>query len=467
MRADFLRKRDFTRQELAAFGFKKTILTLIVSGPRAVLIRTTHQHQYVMRVVSASTGAFNLARAAALLEADLAASTIVVVGHTRANAVAVAERYVPAGTQVMPLLLTETDPQYLAVVAKHVDETDEFVLEQVGFKVPPSLPPMQQRVWERLGNDGYELLAAQSVFASARSAPHIAAQTLLAFRKALASKKGRDGLVALQLGWNVVVQAYVALENLAAFYESLRATVDGDYAAFAPTYLRFGRTDDLAQHTVQNTFQRFGAPGAEKDVARTFSIPLHRGHLKEYGLATCNVDPDKLVALGRVTVEALVERFRRLSALVVVNAAPAGQLSYNPRKSLAKRAYDALHHGFSLVLPVLAPYPQVLSVYGGFLNEDDFAAEVRARDFGGIMLDLDPATGTTSRIIAPSTVDQLKPMANAVALATTLLHELTKYAQDKFGSADGRMPYFINASVHLTPEEYREVHRVLDELRGA
>ncbi len=467
MRADVLRKRNFTREELAAIGFKETILTLIVSGRRVVLFRSTHKYQYVLRVVSASTHAFDLVRAAALLEADLEACTIVVVGHTFPIAEAIAERYVPAGTVVMPLLVAETDPQYLTVVAKHVQETDEFVLEQVGFKIPRPLPVMQQRIWDRLGNVGYDLLAAQSVFASARSAPHIAAQTLLAFRKALSSKKGRDGLVALQLGWNVVVQAYVALENLAALYESLRATADGDYNAFAQTYLRFGRTDGLAQHTVHNSFQSLRAPGSEKEVARTFSIPLHRGHIKEYGLATCRVDPDKLVALGKATVNALMERFHRLAALVIFNAAPAGQLSYDPRKSLAKRAYDALHHGFSIVLPVLAPYPQVVSVYGGFMDEDAFAADVRARDFGGIMLDLDSVTSATSRIIAPSTPDQVKPFANAVALATILLHELTKYAQDKLGSVDGRMPYFMNASVHLTPEEYRELHRVLDELRGA
>lgn len=82
------------------------------------------------------------------------------------------------------------------------------------------------------------------------------------------------------------------------------------------------------------------------------------------------------------------------------------------------------------------------------------------------MLDLDANTGSVSRIIAPATVAQLKPFAHAVILGTTMLHELTKYAQDKFGSVDGRMPYLINSSLALTADEYQELHRCLDVLRG-
>lgn len=458
--------RPLSRDELAALGFEETVLTLLAIGHRVMLMRSTMRHQYVLRVVSCSQTAFNFARAVTLLEADPAQSTIVVFGCARDEAEALAERFLPVGTVFEPLLLANVDPKYQLVAMRHAHETGEYVKEQIGFKIPKPLPPSIQRTWDRLGNDGYELLAAQSVFAASRAAPRVAAQAMLAFRQANASKKRRDGLVALQLGWNVVMQAYIALENLAAFYESLRATVGGEFSTFATTYLRFGRTDALAQHTVQNTFQRLGSTGGEKDLARTFSVPLHRGHLEEYGLNPCAVDPDKLVAIGKTTATVLAERFRRLGALVVFNASPTGQFPYDPRKTLAKRAYDALHHGFSLVLPLFAPYPQAVTVYGGFLDEDEFAADVRARDFGGLMLDLDVASGTTSRIVAPSTLAQLKPFANAVTLGTTMLHELTKYALDKFGSVDGRMPYLINSSLQLTPEEYRELRRCLNVLCG-
>ena len=456
----------FTVEELANAGFKETILTLAASNGRVMLLRSTNAHQYVVRIVSSTAAGFDFVRAAKLLEADIDASTIAVFGKTMEGATRLAERYVPVGVGVLRFIYDEMDPQYKVIHARHAKETGDDVREQIGFKIPRPLSAPKHRILDRLGPTGYDLLTAQSVLSGSRSAVRVAAQTLLAFRAAKAKKKGRDGLVALQLGWNLVTQAYVALENLAALYESVRATNDGDYSAFASTFLRFGRTDKLAQHTVQNTFQRLGGADGEKDLRRTFGVPYNRGHLKDVGLDGCAVDPDSLVAIGRGTIAMLGERFRRLGELVVFDASPSDTLSYDPRKAMAKRAYDALHHGFALVLPVLAPYPQVVAVHGGFVDEDDFAQGVRDRDFGGLMLDLDPATGTTSRIIAPATVDQLKPFANAVALATTMHYELTKYAQDKFSSVNGRMPYLINASLHLTQDEYRQLHGCLDHLLG-
>jgi hypothetical protein len=449
---------------LAALGLQETVLTLCATRERVVFMRSTFANQDVLRVVSCSRSAFDLEYCAEILEADPVRSTFAVIDRTSEAAQRVADSLLN-GITVRIVALSEARPEYQHVIREHLAEHGEFVQEQFGFRMAPALPPRLRRMWERLGDHGFELVAGQSVLASSRAASRVVAHTMLTYRRADPTHP-RDSIAQLHLAWNVVAQAFVALENIAAFYESLRATKHGDFKRFAPTFLRFGQTSKAHRRdTIHNTFTRLGGPNGEKDLAETFCVPLHRGHLKEYGLEQCAVDPDKLVAIGKQTATILAERFRRLADWVVFGTAPPPGVSYNPKKSSAKRAYDALHHGFSLALPVLAPYPQSVSLVGGYLDDGDFAEQRRARDFAGDMLVLDESTGSVRRIRGPATVAELKPFAHAVLLATTWLHELTKYTEDKFCSLDGKMPYLINSSLQLLPGEYAELQRCLDQLR--
>lgn len=124
--------QPLSREALTALGLKETILTLVARNGRVILMRSTAAHQYVLRVVSCAQPVFDFARAAQILDADPSQSTIVVFGDSTADAEALAESFLPAGTIAMTSPLATLDPKYGHVVDKHAHETGEYVREQIG-----------------------------------------------------------------------------------------------------------------------------------------------------------------------------------------------------------------------------------------------------------------------------------------------------------------------------------------------
>jgi hypothetical protein len=427
---------------IAMLGLKSTILTVCAGAGRVVLMRSTLEHQFVIRAVSTSPDTFDFLVCCATVGAQPDDASVFVCDF-EGDSDALADAVLPHGMDHFTMDLTQLRPQLRMVAEDQFMETASPAIAQYGFKNPPLLSPGQTIMYERLGDNGYEILSAQSMFARTRAACRAVSQTVMEFRRKPHRGGAREKLAKLHLAWNIVMQAYVAIENVAAMYEALGATVNGDYKAFATTYLRFGHVGPAAQHTAHNTFQKLGSASAAKELARVLSIPIHRGHIKEYGLEGCGVDPNRLVAVGVNTLDILLHRIRRLGSLVVFSETEGTMLPYNPRKSAPKKAYDAVHHGFSHIFPVLAPYPQMISLHGGFIDEDAFAAEIHRRDLDGAMLTLDGATNRIERLVAPGRMEDVKPFVQAVFLATTMLTELTNYATDKFQSPRGIMPYFI------------------------
>ncbi len=328
-----------------------------------------------------------------------------------------------------------------------------------------SLSPILQRALERLGYEGFEILQGQNILAQSKSTCDVANASLLAYKHWTAPP--RRAYSKLLIAWNVVIQAYLALEMLAALLAAMETAGKVGEVTFGCAFLQFGRREPgIVAKSVSETFERYLGKNGGNHLAVALSIPIQESDVERCGLAGCGVPDFELVRAGRHTMRIVLTQLRRLARLVVLHDPLESGRGTITRKSSNKRAYDALHHGFPIVFPSLAPMKSIHGVeVRTFYNDADFEELIRKASGVAEIIDLDDE-GDVVYHTPPLDVSSVKAFVKVVRYCNHVVGDFTQFELYRAGSKTGMFPYLVDYSRILSPEYSALVTKRLDELIG-
>jgi hypothetical protein len=270
------------------------------------------------------------------------------------------------------------------------------------------------------------------------------------------------------MGWNLVSQTYVALENFCALFSALRASKK-DAGIFAHEYLRFGRNEtDLQGASVFQVLDNLLGRNGARTVSETLSIPLSLSDVEAYGLANCGVSPESLIAAGKFSRDVTLRNLQLLALAFIDERDPS---SGRAIKSVPAKAYGAFRHGFAAGFPLHSPSSILIcDAHDTFASEEAFVEYYHRAHFMAQIMYLDErqpdGTRPIQSVIPPVYTKQLKPFVRIIYLASKLSYEVAKYARSFFGSVDLRFPYLVNSVYVLGKDRRAILQRRLDELEG-
>jgi hypothetical protein len=437
---------------------KPTQLAAYFNGTRVVLVKTTALSPYVMRTRSEPFATFSFAESCKELEIDLLSTDLVIVNDVRADYQALSGK-IAAMHSALPM---RRAPEFTGAAFRLHSKALGVADERALLRDSGPLPAFARRMLNRLGRDGYALVAGQNVCAKSKAASRLAAATYLAYKKWSPIKPLNDDLARELLAWNLVSQSFFTLENFGAFFAARKVTKSGDYKAFSRAYLSFGRGESGLESTnIMSTLSELSGKHAHARIAETFKLPLNAKTMDECGLKDCGIANSELIKAGKLTRDVMSRAFADLASLVIMRDANGRTV-----RTAAAHAYGAFRHGFAVSIPVLTPGPFATAIdTARFRSDDEFEAYVKATMSLGEFAHLDDS-GKVHHISPPFGADELRPWARTIIRCSFWIREFAKYAQSLYGSVDGRFPYLINSSLVLGAEQRAVLQRRLDELEG-
>lgn len=421
-------------------------------GHRIVFIRPSQIHREILRIYSTALTSLDLETAKNKIGYQPSDVVIVKAENTEHTNIvsalfpsAVLRRYLPDAMEL--------------IISAHQKRTGtHFHFSTVSN--PPPQSENQRRIFDRLGDTGYALLSGASTFAGGKAAYRLIVKSYQEHKRLEGSVNRRDSLVQEMIGWNIVSQAYMSLENLAALYAAMRAACDGDYKDFAETYLHFGKSEGVS-HAMGSLLGKRGP----EIVARILNIPVDNETIESSGLAGCGIDADDIITLGKETQAEVLKQLRGLANDLI----EIDPISGNQIKTVPVQAYAAFRHGFKVAFPLHEPRLFINSSDAEqFETEEQFLEHRRKMHTVGELLYLGErlldGKREVVRISGPTFTSNLKQFVQLTWRTGIWLTELTQYAASLYGSVDGRFPYLINATDALGPERASLLRKRLDAL---